>query len=63
MVKKYHKEYFEKAGKKGSDKRWASRYELLNKLAGHINKETQNKILKWPTKALEILLAVYEEKK
>ena len=49
-------------GRKGSDKRWATRYELLEKLAGHTDKTIQNKILKWPTKALEILLAVYEDK-
>ena len=49
-------------GKKGSDKRWATRYEILNKLSGHTDKATQNKILKWPTKALEILLEVYENK-
>ena len=52
---------FRELGKLGAKKHWASRYELLAKLAGYTDKATQNKILKWPTKALEILLEVYEK--
>ena len=59
MVNKHAQEL----GKLGAKKKWASRIELLIKLSGHTDKTTQNKILKWPTKALEILLEVYENDK
>ena len=62
MIKEYSKEYFVKTGKKGAQIKHKARYEIIKKLAGYINKETQNKILKWPTKHLIELLNAYENK-
>ena len=53
MNKKDYKEF----GKQGANKRWVKRYEILKELSSYGDKEWQNKIIKWPTKYLEILLA------
>ena len=44
-------------GKKGSAKRWKSRYEILVELSAIYGKDRQDEFMKkWPTKALTQLL-------
>lgn len=55
------KQQFKEWGKKGSDKRYATRYEILVELSKHYSKEEQNFIMKWPTKYLVELLKVVQK--
>lgn len=51
-----NKQQYKELGKKGSDKRWAKRYEMLVELSKKVDKQSHNKYMKWPTKYLVELL-------
>ena len=57
-----NKQTFVEYGKKGAKKRWKGRYDILEALSAHVNKDEQNRLLKWSTRNLELLLRMAKHK-
>ena len=58
-----NKKQYRELGKAGAEKRWASRHQVLIELSAYGDKEYQNQIMKWPTKALVLLLETLKSTK